>query len=175
MKMIVGLGNPGTQYEKTRHNLGFRAMDWLAETTGETFRKESKFKAEVCETMVEGNKVLLVKPQTFMNNSGEAVQAIKNYYRISEYDIIVFYDDNDLPFGETRSTGTSSGGHKGMESVMASLGTNEIARVRLGINNDSAIPTENFVLMNFKPEEEARLNEIIEQGVKYLLVWLKKD
>jgi len=173
--MIVGLGNPGKQYEKTRHNFGFRALDWLAETTDASFRLESKFESEIAETMVEGNKVILVKPQTFMNNSGVAVQKIKQFYKIPVYDIIVFYDDNDLPFGDVRSTGTSSGGHKGMESVMSQLASRDIARVRLGIHNDSDIPTENFVLQNFNTDEEERLDTAIERGAKNLLEWLKNN
>jgi PTH1 family peptidyl-tRNA hydrolase len=123
--------------------------------------------------MVGSEKVLLVKPQTYMNNSGRAVQRIKQYFKISDYEIIVLYDDNDLEFGDIRTTGTSAGGHKGMDSIISELGTKEIARVRLGIHNESEIPTENFVLQEFNPREESEICEPIEKAAKEVTNWLK--
>lgn len=167
MKIIVGLGNPGFEYHKTRHNLGFLALDKIAATLGDQigpFDLKNKFSAEVAETFGTKEKIILVKPQTFMNNSGEAVQKIVSFYKIdAKKDLLVIYDDKDLELGEIRERGRSAGGHKGMDSIIKMLKTEEIARLRLGIKSDALKqkPTGNFVLEKLSKNE----TEILEKEV----------
>src|SRR5699024_9468062 len=125
MKLIFGLGNPGKKYENTRHNIGFIALDRLAENLGLTFNR-TKFNAVYAEGNIGTEKVSLAKPQTFMNLSGESVQAWIDYYDVTEEDIVVIYDDMDLPVGKIRlRVKGSSGGHNGMKSIIQHLGTQE--------------------------------------------------
>lgn len=138
MKLIVGLGNPGTEYEKTRHNVGFMAVDLLAEKLGAVTWKE-EHKAQTAAVRIDGEKCLLVRPQTFMNLSGDAVGKLAAYYKVEPQDIIVVYDDMDLPVGVLRiRTRGSAGGHNGMKSVIAALGTQEFPHVRVGVGRPAA-------------------------------------
>jgi peptidyl-tRNA hydrolase, PTH1 family len=153
MKLIVGLGNPGKEYENTHHNAGFMALDRLAEhfDLGE-FKPSSKFKATVAEGEIEGEKVILAKPQTFMNLSGRAVRDILSYYKIWLPDLVVIYDDVAIPKGELRiRKNGSAGGHNGMKSIIQELGSEEFVRVRLGIEplKPLKVPLENYVLDRF--------------------------
>lgn len=173
MKMIVGLGNPGKEYQNTRHNYGFKILDWLAQMQQADFSDDKKSQASIAKTEIGGENTLLVKPQTFMNNSGQAVSEISKYFKIKPRDILIIYDDNDLNFGDIRTTGNSSAGHRGAESVFTELGTKDIGRIRLGINNGSAIPTENFVLQDFTEQELASLEINKERAVKEILRWIK--
>jgi PTH1 family peptidyl-tRNA hydrolase len=162
MKLIVGLGNPGEKYERTRHNVGFRVLDAL----GLNFSHEKKFNADVAK---DGD-VLYCKPLTFMNNSGQAVRALVDYYKIDPADVTVVYDDKDLQFGtiRLRSVG-SAGGHNGVRSIIGNLGTNEFGRVRVGVAAKSPIDnTADFVLARFTPDEEDRLPQIIDASVTIL-------
>lgn len=155
MKLIVGLGNPGKEYEKTRHNVGWRILDAF----NLDFRLEKKFNAEVAKHA----GLLFCKPQTFMNNSGQAVRELMDYYHIPVENLLVIYDDKDLPFGtiRLRSTG-SSGGHNGMQSLIQHLGTQNFGRVRIGVSADSPIQdTAQFVLQRFSAHEEHTLPQII--------------
>lgn len=133
MKLIVGLGNPGREYENTRHNMGFRTIARLAEKYGICLN-ENKFKAVYGKGLLAGEKVLLVKPLTYMNNSGEAIRAILDYYKIDPADIILIYDDIDLDPGQLRirEKGTA-GSHNGMKSVIQHLGTTAFVRIRVGV------------------------------------------
>ncbi len=169
MKLIVGLGNPGKEYKLTRHNFGFIVLDKLAEINGVKFKLEKKLEAEMAEITSGNEKLLLAKPQTFMNNSGVSVQKILNFYKIEKEDLLLVYDDKDLNFGDIRTAGSSSAGHRGVESIIQALGTKEIARVRLGIANGSDIPTESFVLQRFTAEEQTRLEEIIKKVLETTL------
>ena len=135
MKLIVGLGNPGDKYKNTRHNAGFMAIDEIFNRLFfQPFKKSDKFKAEIAEGQIADEKALIVKPQTFMNLSGQAVSAIMNFYKIPPEDLIVIFDDADLAYGSIRiRSDGSGGGHKGMKSIIESLGTQKIVRIRLGI------------------------------------------
>lgn len=145
MKLIVGLGNPGKQYENTRHNAGFMALDFLVEHFGFEFKKSDKHKCEVTEGQMFDEKVILIKPQTFMNLSGQSVRFVSQFYKIPTEDVIVIYDDVDLPSGNLRiRLSGSAGGHKGMKSIIQELGTEDFVRIRLGI----------APLMEFKGELE---------------------
>ncbi|NQU83108.1 MAG: aminoacyl-tRNA hydrolase [Parcubacteria group bacterium] len=166
MKLIVGLGNPGKKYEKTRHNVGFLVLD--AMTSG--FKFEKKFNAEVVETGAGKNKIIFAKPQTFMNNSGETVLALKKYYKIKLEDIIVVHDELDLEFGKIRaSIGSRSAGHNGAQSIIDFLDTKNFTRVRVGIGPcPEKIPAEKFVLQKFGKKEEKGLEDIIENTVEII-------
>jgi PTH1 family peptidyl-tRNA hydrolase len=168
MKLIVGLGNPGTKFERTRHNLGFRAINQLAQEIGiESWKEEAKFNALVAQGSFNGQKIILAKPITFMNNSGLAVQSIANYYKIPTEEILIIHDDIDLPLGEIKiQKDRGSAGHKGVQSIISQLSTKDFARMRIGIrptnNEQSAINTEKFVLQKFTGKEE----KIIQQTIK---------
>ena len=147
MKLIVGLGNPGKEYERTRHNSGFMAIDRLADKCGASITT-SKWNALVATTRIEGQAVLLMKPLTYMNLSGQAVVQAVNYYKIDPSDIIVIHDDMDIPVGSLRiRKNGSAGGQKGMKNIMDILGTKEIARIRVGVGHDQKGKTvPDFVL-----------------------------
>lgn len=135
MKLIAGLGNPGKEYEKTRHNSGFLAMDYLCEKCGETLRTE-KWNALIAKTNIHGEAVILMKPLTYMNESGKAVSQVVNFYHIEPEDILILHDDMDLPTGSVRIRKKGSGGgQKGMKSIIQSLGTDAIARIRIGVGH----------------------------------------
>ncbi len=134
MQLIVGLGNPGPKYENTRHNIGFRFLDLLAESRGLRFDAAPRFRADIATWKHAGDKVLLVKPQTFMNNSGEAVGPLARYYDIAPGQIIVVYDDLDLPSGKIRlKKGGGHGGHNGLKSLNRHLPDAGYVRVKIGI------------------------------------------
>lgn len=169
MKLIVGLGNPGKEYEKTKHNIGFMTMDLLAgKMRSEEFLKEDKFKSELTCFELDGEKVFLVKPQTFMNLSGEAVQKIASFYKIEPKDIAVVHDELDLPSGEIKvSFGRGSAGHNGVKSIIQKLGTEEFLRVRIGIGKNRNI------LKKIGLFDRSKINKAIERSVDALLVWLR--
>ncbi len=161
MNIIVGLGNPGDKYKYTRHNVGFIMLDWYLEGKP-TIDCQSKFASHICEIHFAGNKSFFVKPQTFMNSSGEAVREILHFYKaMPNRDVLVVHDEKDLPFGTTRmGAGSSSAGHNGVQSIIDELGTKEFARIRIGIESrdaDNQTPTDAFVLQEFTPEELKRL------------------
>ncbi len=162
MILIVGLGNPGVRYAKTRHNAGFIIIEALAEKYGLKFKNMPKFQAHIAEGYVpplcQGgkpplappckggeNKVIFALPMTFMNNSGLAVLRISQFYKIAPSEILVIHDDVDLPFGKLRvSFNSSSGGHNGIKSIISSLGTQKFIRLRVGIRNQLADEKKNF-------------------------------
>ncbi len=162
MKIIVGLGNPGTKYQNTRHNAGFLAIDNFLSGL-QAINCQSSFKAQICELHFGAQKVFFVKPQTFMNLSGETVKAIADFYKVNiSTDLLVIHDDIDLSFGDLRTTTSSSAaGHNGVQNIIDSLGTKDFHRIRVGVENraDKKIPpTEAFVLQNFSDEELQKLN-----------------
>ena len=174
MKMIVGLGNPGQQYAKTRHNVGFMAVDKLCQDLNAAVNK-SKFKALIGESYIEQQKVILVKPQTYMNLSGEAVGALARWYKLNPSDVIVIYDDMDLPLGRLRIRPKGGpGGHNGMKSIIAHLGTEEFPRIRVGIGR-AEYDSVNYVLGNFAEQELDVINGIITKAVESIHVWIRKD
>jgi PTH1 family peptidyl-tRNA hydrolase len=135
MKLIAGLGNPGNEYEKTRHNSGYMALAKLAENVGASVTV-NKFNALTATAMIGGEKVLLMEPLTFMNLSGNAVRAAADYYKIDPQDILILHDDMDLPVGSVRIRPKgSSGGQKGMKHIISCMGTDEIARIRIGVGH----------------------------------------
>lgn len=162
MKIVVGLGNPGDEYAYTRHNVGFMTIDALARHYGVTNWK-NKFDALIAEIKIDGEPILLVKPQTFMNLSGTAVGQIFRWYKASLDDVIAIYDDMDLPVGKVRLRKRgSSGGHRGVESLLVHLGKEEFPRVRIGVGRPQPGWTVNaHVLANFPKEEQPTIAETV--------------
>lgn len=167
MKIVVGLGNPGSEYSATRHNAGFMAVEELAKRWGAAVWKE-RHEAQVAEHRLENETILLVKPQTYMNLSGVAVGALARWYKVDTADIIVIYDDLDLPAGRLRLRSKGgSGGHRGIESLLVHLGKDEFARVRLGIGRPPAgWETANYVLSRFSAEEAPLAAKAIERAAE---------
>ena len=154
MKLVVGLGNPGMEYKKTRHNVGFIFLNSFLSKENLSLDKK-KFKGHYTEYVSnKGNKAILLEPQTYMNLSGDSIIEFMRYFKIAIEDILVIYDDLDLELGKIRirSKG-SSGGHNGIKSIISRLGTDQFKRIRIGIGKDSNIPVINYVLSKFSEEE----------------------
>lgn len=170
MKLIVGLGNPGKEYARTRHNVGWLALDELAKKLDfPAFKEDKKMGAEISAGKINTTKVLLAKPQTFMNRSGEAVAAIAKFYKIKPADIWIIQDDLDMPLGKIRVRNTgSSGGHKGIESIIRHLKTGDFSRMKIGIKppEGQSVPAEAFVLQKFRKEEEKIIKDNIKRAVQ---------
>lgn len=171
--LIVGLGNPGRRYHATRHNAGFMAIDRLHERLpGGTAR--SRFQADLVETRDGERRVVLAKPQTFMNESGVAVGQLVRWYKVPRERLLVVYDDLDLPFGQIRLRANGSdGGHNGMTSIIQHLRSQEFARLRIGIDRPQAGSTVPYVLASFASSEQRQLPEVLDRAVEAALVWLR--
>ena len=169
MYLIVGLGNPGEEYAKTRHNLGFQVIDQLA-ARWEIGQFKTKFSSLIAETRVARHKVIFAKPQTFMNNSGQAVQALLAWYKLGPEKLIVIYDDVDLVLAQLRLRESgSSGGHRGVQSIIEALKTEEFRRVRIGIGRPENISPEKYVLENFLPQEEKIMIKAIDEAAEKVI------
>lgn len=160
MYLIVGLGNPGKRYENTKHNIGFITIDYLAEKHDIKVNK-IKHKALVGEGFISGKKVMLVKPQTFMNLSGESVREAMDYYKVDIDEIIVIYDDIDIPMGSLRIRKSGSAGtHNGMKSIIQQLADDGFPRIRIGIGGDRGnVPLTNYVISGFDNKKDVKLME----------------
>jgi peptidyl-tRNA hydrolase, PTH1 family len=155
MKLIVGLGNPGKKYEKTRHNAGFMAIDVWLKKHQKTLRFQDKFQAELELFHLNGEKVIIMKPHTFMNLSGQAIRKVKDYYQIELEDILVFVDDINLKLGQVRMRELGGhGGQNGLKNIISELQTEQFKRVRLGIDIQSHLPLDQYVLGEFSQDED---------------------
>lgn len=176
MKLIVGLGNPGPKYERTRHNAGFRAVRAFHTVHIEELDGwKGKFNAEVSEGRIGAEKVALLLPQTFMNLSGDAVIQAAQFWHVDPKDVVLVYDELDIPLGNVRiRPGGSAGGHNGVKSVLERLGTQDVPRIRIGIGTERAakVPAEDYVLERFNAEEEALLEPAVETAVKAIETYL---
>ena len=172
--LIVGLGNPGADYAKTRHNAGFLLVEKLAAQWRASWSVERKFQARVARAERGGRTVILAEPQTFMNLSGESAGALVKFYQLPLERILVVVDDADLPLGEIRlRPGGGTGGHHGLESVMQHVGSREYARLRIGIGRkDAARQITGHVLGKFSADENALLDKILERAAGQLECWL---
>ena len=160
MKMIVGLGNPGKQYERTRHNSGFMAIDKVAEKLNLNIDKK-----EFAALTAKNNQVILVKPQTYMNNSGEAVSQIMKYYHIDINDLLIIYDDLDLKYGKLRlRLKGSSGGHNGIKSIINYIHSENFKRIRIGIEKNPLIETADYVLGKVEKDKQQLFDDSIEKA-----------
>ncbi len=172
MKLIVGLGNPGSEYEQTRHNMGFLVLDAFATTsTLPAWHTERKVHGEISRGVIGTETVLLLKPDTFMNASGAAVAAALSYYKIPTTDLFIVHDEIAFPFGTVRIAGKgSSGGHNGIDSIITALGTELFTRIRVGIGpQDGKTPQlSSFVLNRFSKEEALALHQLVTTAVQTL-------
>jgi PTH1 family peptidyl-tRNA hydrolase len=192
MKIIVGLGNPGKKFKKTRHNLGFIVVESLRSKfkNFSNWKKSKKFLSEISEGKIDEERVILVKPQTFMNNSGKAVKSlIRNFLlnkamaELSRH-LFIIHDDIDIPIGKFKiSIGRGSAGHKGVQSIINEIGTEEFVRFRIGIgtennkaaNNRTASNRKDFVLQRFSKKEEKALKEVIKKACQAIEMAIKES
>lgn len=164
MYIITGLGNPGLACRKTRHNAGFMAVDRLAERCGVRFNKKG-FSSVYGEGRIGAERVLLCKPQTYMNNSGDAVRQILNYYKLSPERLIVLYDDIDLPVGSLRIRQNGSAGtHNGMRSILACIHSEDFARIRIGVGKDDSLLLADYVLKRPNKEDRKTLEDAFDRA-----------
>lgn len=172
--LIVGLGNPGREYEKTRHNIGWHVVDAIAAAHGMTFVKKQA-KALVADGVIADKKVLLAKPQTYMNLSGEAVQGLLAFYKIPVSNLLVISDDLDIPPGTIRIRAKGgAGGQKGLKSIIDHLGTQAFARMRLGIGRPPGrMDPAAYVLQDFDKSESILIIETVDRAVKAVDTWLR--
>lgn len=172
--MVVGLGNPGTEYANHRHNTGFRVVETLARAHSLVFARQKGTRAHVADGQIDSRPILLVKPQTFMNLSGRAVGRLSRAHEIPPQQILVIYDDLDLPLGRLRMRSEGgAGGHKGMRSIIETLGTQAFPRLRVGIDRPSGrLDPAEYVLQPFAKEEQACIANAIERSVRAIECWL---
>jgi peptidyl-tRNA hydrolase, PTH1 family len=176
MKLIVGLGNPGTQYEKTRHNAGFMAIDRLIGQFARSVSPRQKFGGEVVETEVQGERCLLLKPMRFMNCSGSSVQEAAGFYKVAVGDILVMHDDTAFPVGTVKVRGEGGhGGHNGLRDIDRALGTQAYARVRIGVEAKPPEYTDlaDWVLSRFSGEELKRLEPGLDRAAEGAMLFAK--
>ncbi|MGW8390176.1 aminoacyl-tRNA hydrolase [Pseudoduganella sp. HUAS MS19] len=174
IRLIVGLGNPGADYEQTRHNAGFWLVDNLADSLPNArLQRESGFNALVAKTIIGGNQLWLLEPQTYMNRSGQSVGAIARFYKIQPDEVLVVHDELDLPPGAAKlKKGGSSGGHNGLKDITAALGTQDYWRLRIGIGHPRTLnlnqPVADFVLHRPRREEQLLIDEAIEKALRII-------
>ena len=174
VKMIVGLGNPGSKYHETRHNVGFMLVDMLAKRENVSFTHDKIFQADIASTFIDSQKIYLVKPTTFMNESGKAVHALLAYYGLDERDLLVVYDDLDMVVGKIRFRQKgSAGGHNGIKSLIAHLKTQEFDRIKIGIGRPKpGMTVVNHVLSKFDTEDRIEIDKTLDKldsAVNYYL------
>lgn len=173
MKAVIGLGNPGIKYSETKHNAGFMLLDLFSKERSYSYRND--FRGKLAEGRLNEERIVLLKPYTYMNLSGLAVRELVSYYKIAGQDILVIVDDMDLPLGKIRLRPKgSSGGHNGLKSIIGELGTQEFWRLKLGVGR----PKEdhdviNHVLSTFTKEEKKVFTEVMDKALQVLLLWLE--
>jgi len=174
--IVAALGNPGREYERTRHNIGFLLADLAARASAQGRWRAWKDLGQCFEARLGGARVFLLKPGTYMNNSGLAVRSLADFYKVPPSGVIVVYDEMSIPFGSMKiRRGGSAGGHKGMLSIVEAMGTQEIARIKIGIGpRPAGIDAKRFVLGHFSKEEELGLAAALERGCQALLTVIEK-
>jgi peptidyl-tRNA hydrolase, PTH1 family len=175
MKIVVGLGNPGKKYDNTRHNIGFAVIDALAAGPG-VGRSQERFDSQVAEWIEDGEKVLLLKPETFMNLSGRAVRQAVDFYQVELANVLVICDDMSLPLGKLRfrARGTH-GGHNGLRDIQNHLGTTEYARLRIGVGDPGERgDAVDHVLGRFRPSEKPAIEEAVQMAVQGVVLWVRQ-
>lgn len=175
MKLVVGLGNPGKKYDRTKHNMGFMTIDKLMEEYAQTQTKKD-FEADYCKFKVDGETVFLVKPLTFMNESGRAVRFLMGYYQIQPEEIMVIQDDLDIPIGKVRLRAKgSAGGHNGIKSIISSVGTKDFKRIKIGIQHPQKQTVVNWVLTPFTKDNEPVALAGIDKASDAVKDWIAGD
>lgn len=171
-KLVVGLGNPGSKYDGTRHNIGFDVVDRLA-SGGPGARFSRKFEGQLAEAEIEFRRVLLLKPETFMNLSGRSVAPALRFYKLEAADLLVVCDDLNLPLGKLRiRKGGSDGGQKGLRDISAQIGTEDYARLRVGIGDRGPVDAADFVLSRFRPAERPSIEDALIVATQAVAVWV---
>lgn len=174
IKLIAGLGNPGARYARSRHNVGFMVVEKFAHAHDLSFARK-RFNAEIAEGNVGETRVMLAKPQTFMNLSGDAIGKLFAFYKIAPHDLLVVYDDLDLPLGKMRMRPKGgAGGHHGMESIIARIGTSEFPRLRVGIGRPNPNTDIDHVLGDFEGDERALMDETFARATDAIQAWLRE-
>lgn len=175
MKLIVGLGNPGKEYAGTRHNCGFMVIDRLASKLNVNV-DQNKFKGLYAKVKYHGEDIILLKPQTYMNLSGESVNAMMNFFKIDKEDLLVIYDDLDMPVGKLRLRKTgSAGGHNGIKNIIAHLNSQDFKRIRVGIDRHKYMNVADYVLSRFSKVESEAIEQGIENAANAVLDYLDND
>lgn len=174
--IIAGLGNPGPEYEDTRHNCGFKTIDKLTKKIGENQKENVKFKSKYFICQYKDKKVVLLKPQTYMNNSGEAIESIMNWFKTDEFHLIVIYDDYAIDTEQIRIKAKgSAGSHNGMKSIIQHVGTENFTRIKVGIGpKNPNMDTVKFVLGHFSAEEKEKLDKSFEKAADAALLVVEK-
>ena len=171
LKVVVGLGNPGSRYHGTRHNVGYAVVDLLAESP-HSGRFQGRFQAQVAELVEDGPKVLLVKPETFMNLSGRSVRQLLDFYQLPAEGLLVVCDDINLPLGKLRARARGThGGHNGLRDIQNHLGSTEYARLRVGVGAPPEDGAVDHVLGRFRPSERAVIDEAVRTAAQAVIVW----
>ena len=166
MKLIVGLGNFEEKYLFTRHNVGFMAVDFFVQRNNQTFKIEKKLKSYISKFRINNEDVVVIKPLTYMNLSGEAVVAVMNFYKINAKDVLIIYDDISIDISKVRFRNSGSdGGHNGIKSIIKHLGTKDFDRLKIGIGPQPNIPSEAYVLQNFSKDELEILKPIFKEAI----------
>ena len=174
MKVIVGLGNPGSRYAGTRHNVGYAVVDLLAQSPHAS-RLSGRFQAQLAELREDSCRVLLVKPETFMNLSGRCVREALDFYQLPLEDLLVVCDDINLPLGRLRFRARGShGGHKGLRDIQNHLGTTEYARLRIGVGSPGDRDLVDYVLGRFGPTEQAIMDDAVRTAAQAVMVWVER-
>ena len=175
IKLLVGLGNPGKEYQSTRHNLGFQVINYLTGKLDLSWQKE-KFKGLYTTGSYQHQKIMLLKPLTYMNNSGECIRNFVNYFQIPLENILVIYDDLSLPVGSFRYRQQgSSGGHNGIKSIIECLGTQKFQRIKVGIGSKQEVLWKDWVLQKFTSEEVQEIEKILPGLAERMLKWIKTE
>ncbi len=175
MKLVVGLGNPGRKYEQTRHNIGWEVLAELARHWAAGQRPKDEFQAETLDIKIGSERVVLLAPQTFMNRSGSSVVLARDFYKLTNADVLVLSDDIALPVGQLRCRARgSSGGQKGLEDIIRALGGDDVPRLRVGIGPVAEhFETADFVLARFKPSERPQIDEIVVTAAEAVECWVR--
>ncbi|MDD2489842.1 MAG: aminoacyl-tRNA hydrolase [Bacilli bacterium] len=175
MKLIVGLGNVGKKYQNTKHNIGFMVLDRVTEKLGLEFNQK-KFGGLYVETVIEGEKIIFLKPQNYINLSGEVLKKYIDYFKVKTSDILVINDDIDLPIGKYKlKIRGGTAGHNGLKSIEENLGTKNYKRLRIGISKNSKIDTKKYVLSSFSVNEKKIIDEVLTAAVYIVLDYLELD
>lgn len=174
MKLIVGLGNKGSKYENTRHNVGFMFIDFFLKKNNLTCSYDKKFDADIVRSNFAGEECLIIKPQTFMNLSGRSVMMVCKFYNIKPEDVLVIYDDIDQDFNKVKTKKNGShGGHNGIRNIIDQLKTNQIPRIKIGVGRHLHMPTEKWVLSRFTSTEITQLNTTFEKYESFIIDFIK--
>ncbi|MCK4912448.1 MAG: aminoacyl-tRNA hydrolase [Candidatus Omnitrophica bacterium] len=175
MKIIFGLGNPGQQYKNNRHNVGYKVLDNLASSKNLEFKRSFRTSSYITKNKDFENWTFFIKPRTFMNNSGLCVKKVLNKYKVKFSDILIIYDDSDLPLGKIRfRAGGSCAGHRGMTSIVSVLGSEDINRLRIGIGNSQNQELSDYVLSDFSKTERETLGSTIQDAASASLEWVNE-